>query len=239
MTHDPHAAARHAGPDEAAHARHAHACRDRAPRAPGPSWHTARALLRYGTTPGRGLHGRGAQLPGRAGGDRRARHAQLQGGRRAHERARARARRPTAIERGRRRRDHVPQPPRLDRRRRWRARKLGANALFLNTAFSGPQLTDVAKREKPKAVVYDQEFAEVLKDAGARRKRYVAWQPTARSSDPPLEDADRARRHASLAGRRRPSRAARSSSPRARPARPRAPRARCRSRSTRSPRCCR
>ena len=45
----------------------------------------------------------------------------------------------------------------------------------MNTAFSGPQLTDVAKREKPKAVVYDQEFAEVLADAGKRRKRYVAW----------------------------------------------------------------
>ena len=43
--------------------------------------------------------------------------------------------------------------------------KLGANALFLNTAFSGPQLTDVAKREKPKAVIYDEEFGEVLKDA--------------------------------------------------------------------------
>src|SRR6185436_10919025 len=53
--------------------------------------------------------------------------------------------------------------------------KLGANALFLNTAFSGPQLADVAKREKPKAVIYDQEFAEVLKDASTRRKRYVAW----------------------------------------------------------------
>ena len=53
--------------------------------------------------------------------------------------------------------------------------KLGANALFLNTAFSGPQLTDVAKREKPKAIIYDQEFAEVLQDAGHRRKRYVAW----------------------------------------------------------------
>ena len=53
--------------------------------------------------------------------------------------------------------------------------KLGANALFLNTAFSKPQLTDVAKREKPKAVIYDFEFADVLADAGRRRRRYVAW----------------------------------------------------------------
>jgi fatty-acyl-CoA synthase len=51
--------------------------------------------------------------------------------------------------------------------------KLGANALFLNTAFSGPQLADVIQREKPKALVYDQEFSELFKDS--RRKRYVAW----------------------------------------------------------------
>ena len=63
--------------------------------------------------------------------------------------------------------------------------KLGANALFLNTAFSGPQLTDVAKREKPKAVVYDEEFAEVLDDAGHRRKRYIAWhEPEGKTQGP-------------------------------------------------------
>ena len=65
--------------------------------------------------------------------------------------------------------------------------KLGANALFMNTAFSGPQLTDVAKREKPKAIVYDQEFAEVLADAGKRRKRYIAWHD-GKADDPLLED---------------------------------------------------
>jgi acyl-CoA synthetase (AMP-forming)/AMP-acid ligase II len=53
--------------------------------------------------------------------------------------------------------------------------KLGANVLFLNTSFSGPQLADVAKREKPKALIFDEEFAEVLEEAGKRRKRYVAW----------------------------------------------------------------
>jgi acyl-CoA synthetase (AMP-forming)/AMP-acid ligase II len=53
--------------------------------------------------------------------------------------------------------------------------KLGANALFLNTAFSGPQLSEVADREQPRAIVYDQEFAELIKDAGHRRKRFIAW----------------------------------------------------------------
>jgi acyl-CoA synthetase (AMP-forming)/AMP-acid ligase II len=65
--------------------------------------------------------------------------------------------------------------------------KLGANALFLNTAFSGPQLTDVAKREKPKAVIYDEEFAEVLKGASTRRKRYVAWHD-GKTKDPTLDE---------------------------------------------------
>ncbi len=53
--------------------------------------------------------------------------------------------------------------------------KLGANALFLNTAFSKPQLTDVLEREEPAALVYDAEFAELLSDADVDLKRYVAW----------------------------------------------------------------
>jgi fatty-acyl-CoA synthase len=53
--------------------------------------------------------------------------------------------------------------------------KLGANTLFLNTAFSGPQLADVSKREKPKALIYDHEFEELVHEAGKRRKRYIAW----------------------------------------------------------------
>jgi acyl-CoA synthetase (AMP-forming)/AMP-acid ligase II len=68
--------------------------------------------------------------------------------------------------------------------------KLGCDVLFLNTAFSGPQLTDVAKREKPKALIYDQEFGEVLADAGHRRKRYIAWHDDAdaeKPSDPTLD----------------------------------------------------
>jgi fatty-acyl-CoA synthase len=68
--------------------------------------------------------------------------------------------------------------------------KLGAHALFLNTAFSGPQLADVAERENPRAIVYDEEFAELIADAGHRRKRYIAWhEPEAeKSRDKRLED---------------------------------------------------
>ncbi|CAN5519883.1 long-chain-fatty-acid--CoA ligase FadD2 [soil metagenome] len=54
--------------------------------------------------------------------------------------------------------------------------KLGAHTLYLNTAFAGPQLTEVVKREKPVAVIYDEEFADLVSDAGRRRKRFIAWQ---------------------------------------------------------------
>ena len=53
--------------------------------------------------------------------------------------------------------------------------KLGAHALYLNTAFAGPQITEVVKREKPVALVYDEEFEELTHDAGQRRKRFIAW----------------------------------------------------------------
>ena len=67
--------------------------------------------------------------------------------------------------------------------------KLGAHALFLNTAFAAPQITDVVKREKPAALVYDGEFEELTRDAGTRRKRFIAWHDGAQgANDPLLED---------------------------------------------------
>src|SRR3954453_3891240 len=65
------------------------------------------------------------------------------------------------------------------------AAKLGINCLYLNTAFGGPQLTEVVKREKPIAIVFDEEFTDLLSDAGERRKRFIAWH------DPEATDADR------------------------------------------------
>src|SRR6202000_1823333 len=55
------------------------------------------------------------------------------------------------------------------------AAKLGASALYLNTMFSGPQLIDVMKREGPKALVYDEEFGELLAGVDASVERVVAW----------------------------------------------------------------
>ncbi len=74
--------------------------------------------------------------------------------------------------------------------------KLGAHVLFLNTAFSGPQLTEVCKREKPKAVLYDEEFEEVLHDATRRRLRYIGWyEADTERSDPTLDEIAEGGRH--------------------------------------------
>ncbi|MFA6573887.1 MAG: AMP-binding protein [Nocardioides sp.] len=51
--------------------------------------------------------------------------------------------------------------------------KLGADLLYLNTAFAGPQLVDVLEREKPTVVIHDEEFTGML--GTAAEHRVVAW----------------------------------------------------------------
>jgi acyl-CoA synthetase (AMP-forming)/AMP-acid ligase II len=72
------------------------------------------------------------------------------------------------------------------------ASKMGVNCLLLNTAFAGPQLAEVVQREKPVALIYDEEFTELLEEAGKRRKRFIGWHdPEAaegKRTDPVLED---------------------------------------------------
>jgi acyl-CoA synthetase (AMP-forming)/AMP-acid ligase II len=48
------------------------------------------------------------------------------------------------------------------------ATRIGADALLLNTGFSGPQLRDVMEREQATVVVYDEEFAPLLAQARER-----------------------------------------------------------------------
>jgi fatty-acyl-CoA synthase len=55
------------------------------------------------------------------------------------------------------------------------AAKLGASALYLNTMFAGPQLVEVMRREGPKALVYDEEFAGLLDGVDGSVARIVAW----------------------------------------------------------------
>ena len=158
------------------------------PERPDRLWHTARALLKYGTTPAAGYTAAARNFPDEPAiidelGTLTFKEVDQRTNALAH------ALRRDGIGEG----DGVAIMCR--NHRGWidsvvACTKLGAHALFLNTAFSGPQLTDVAKREKPKALIYDHEFAEVLKDAGARRKRYIAWHDPddGKANDPRLEE---------------------------------------------------
>jgi fatty-acyl-CoA synthase len=58
--------------------------------------------------------------------------------------------------------------------------KLGANGLYMNTAFAAPQLAGVVEREAPVALIYDGEFAGLLEQAAEAGKeiglrRFVSW----------------------------------------------------------------
>jgi fatty-acyl-CoA synthase len=64
--------------------------------------------------------------------------------------------------------------------------KLGADVLYLNTAFAGPQLAEVASREGIRAIIHDEEFAELLAAAPAGL-RFTAW-GRGTAAAPALED---------------------------------------------------
>jgi len=70
--------------------------------------------------------------------------------------------------------------------------KLGAAALYLNTAFAGPQIAEVVEREAPVAVIHDEEFEGLVAGTTAAlppRGRWLAWtEPGSERPDPTLED---------------------------------------------------
>jgi fatty-acyl-CoA synthase len=53
--------------------------------------------------------------------------------------------------------------------------KLGADTLYLNTGFAGPQLREVLAREQPVAVIYDEEFTELVGDGAHVPIRVLSW----------------------------------------------------------------
>jgi len=55
------------------------------------------------------------------------------------------------------------------------AAKCGARIIMLNTDFGGPQLRDVAARERVDLLVYDEEYESILGDLSPRRGAYRAW----------------------------------------------------------------
>ena len=67
--------------------------------------------------------------------------------------------------------------------------KLGADILYLNTAFAGPQLVEVIDRERPVLVVHDEEFTRLLAKAHAGTS-VLAWtdsEPDSETGAPTLE----------------------------------------------------
>jgi len=56
------------------------------------------------------------------------------------------------------------------------ASKTGADMLYLNTSFAGPQIAEVCRAEGPTALVHDAEFTELVTEASRGMVRYVAWE---------------------------------------------------------------
>lgn len=53
--------------------------------------------------------------------------------------------------------------------------KLGATTLLLNTDFAGPQLEGVLDRERPAALICDEEFTRLLLAAAPDAPRFIGW----------------------------------------------------------------
>src|SRR4051812_39193660 len=69
--------------------------------------------------------------------------------------------------------------------------KLGANGLFLNTGFAAPQIKEVSEREGAKAIVFDEEFEELVSEGLEGRDGYLAWTEPENAGErdyPVLED---------------------------------------------------
>ena len=68
------------------------------------------------------------------------------------------------------------------------AAKLGADLLYLNTAFAAPQLLEVIERESPVLLVHDEEFAELAGKVGDSVQRVVAWSDGDPADVPTVEE---------------------------------------------------
>lgn len=66
------------------------------------------------------------------------------------------------------------------------AAKLGADLLYLNTAFAGPQLEEVLERDRPMVLIHDEEFAELVAAAQVQHT-ILAWHDDAATDVPTLE----------------------------------------------------
>ena len=77
--------------------------------------------------------------------------------------------------------------------------KLGGVCLYLNTAFAAPQLAEVMERESTTALIYDEEFAELLHaESHDEVRRVVAWSDRGQVGDPTAEELIEANDRADL-----------------------------------------
>ena len=88
------------------------------------------------------------------------------------------------------------------------AAKLGADLLYLNTAFAGPQLVDVLEREKPDVLIHDEEFTHLLAKAHDMH-RVLAWHDGDPDPEGGLETVEALVAAGSTADHRPPGRASR------------------------------
>jgi fatty-acyl-CoA synthase len=80
------------------------------------------------------------------------------------------------------------------------AAKAGADLLLLNTGFAAPQIADVCEREKPTALIYDEEFSDLLASAAEGRRRVLAWTDSDAPDVPTLESLAADHKGASVPG---------------------------------------
>jgi acyl-CoA synthetase (AMP-forming)/AMP-acid ligase II len=72
------------------------------------------------------------------------------------------------------------------------ASKTGADMLYLNTSFAGPQIAEVCRAETPVAMAHDAEFSDLVTEATAGLTRYVDLEEFAAGGDErPLTPPDR------------------------------------------------
>ncbi len=67
---------------------------------------------------------------------------------------------------------------------------LGADSLFLNTGFAGPQLDDVLTREQAGTLIYDEEFSDIVAHSSSKLQRFKCWSD-GDSTVPTLDDLAR------------------------------------------------
>jgi acyl-CoA synthetase (AMP-forming)/AMP-acid ligase II len=63
------------------------------------------------------------------------------------------------------------------------ASKTGADMLYLNTSFAGPQIAEVCRAEGPVAMVHDAEFSDLVAEAAGGLVRYVELDEAASGGD--------------------------------------------------------